>query len=171
MKRSPSLVTGSVSSSFLGSEFEDFLFASIGEDQNEMPLSVASAVARLDLDPWQEAARLAELPREAAIQRLASLIAELPNGPSAHHDPEENATRLIALLPHQSSPDPVSHETWIGRIARDKSWDVRYVIAMIFVLGAFFIMANGQTAEKVNNTQAHTSDTASPFIPQPNAGP
>jgi len=57
--------------SLLNPEFDDFLFASIGEDRNGMLLSVLSAMARLDVDPWQEAAKLAGLPGQAATQRLA----------------------------------------------------------------------------------------------------
>lgn len=43
----------------LGSEFDAFLFAAIGEDRNGMPLSVVSFLARMDLDPWYEASSLA----------------------------------------------------------------------------------------------------------------
>lgn len=67
----------SASASHLGPEFEDFLFAPIGADRNGMLLSVLSALARLDIDPWEEAARLAALPGEAATRRLSSLIATL----------------------------------------------------------------------------------------------
>ena len=70
-------MTYSASVSRLGSEFDDFLFAPIGEDRNGMLLSVLSALARLDIDPWQEVAELAGLPGTTATQRLASLIAEL----------------------------------------------------------------------------------------------
>lgn len=56
----------STSVSVLGSEFDDFLFAPIGEDKNDMPLSMLSALARLDIDPWQEAAELSRLPEETA---------------------------------------------------------------------------------------------------------
>jgi hypothetical protein len=42
-----------------GSDFDAFLFAPVGEERNGMLLSVLSALARLDVDPWQEAARLA----------------------------------------------------------------------------------------------------------------
>jgi hypothetical protein len=52
----------------------EFLFAPIGEDRDGMLVSVLSGLARSDVDPWQEAARLAELPEETATQRLASLI-------------------------------------------------------------------------------------------------
>jgi len=67
-----------------------------------MPLSVLSALARLDIDPWLEAAELARLPRETATQRLASSIAALPEGPSAHLEHGTIAARLIALLPRQA---------------------------------------------------------------------
>ena len=96
-------MTRSASVSVLGSEFDDFLFAPIREDRNDMPLSVLSALARLDIDPWQEAGKLARLPGETATQRLASLIAALPDGPSAHLDPGTIAARLIALLPSRAS--------------------------------------------------------------------
>jgi hypothetical protein len=43
-----------------GSEFNDFLFAPIGEYRNGMLVSVLSGLTRSDVDPWQEAARLAE---------------------------------------------------------------------------------------------------------------
>ena len=163
-------MTGSVSASFLGSEFNDFLFASIGEDRNEMLLSVVSALARLDLDPWQVAAQLARLPPDAAIQKLTSLIAELPGGPSARHDPEPNAAHLIALLPRQTSPNIASRETSFGVVAADKSWDLLYVITMIFVLGAFFVVASGQTPEKVHTAQAQTTNMAQPLVSPPNSG-
>ena len=47
--------------SALAAEFDDFLFASIGEERNGMLLSVVSALARLNVDPWQGAANLAQL--------------------------------------------------------------------------------------------------------------
>src|SRR5580700_9207765 len=96
-------MTRCTSISPLGSEFDNFLFAPIVEDGNGMLLSVLSALARLDVDPWQEANDLARLPREAATQRLALLIAALPGGPSTHPDLGTIANRLIALLPRQGS--------------------------------------------------------------------
>jgi hypothetical protein len=71
-------MTRTTSLSPLGSEFDNFLFAPIGEDKNGMLLSVVSALARLDVDPWQEAGELARLPPESAIARLASRISALP---------------------------------------------------------------------------------------------
>ncbi len=83
----------------LDPEFDAFLFAPVGEDGNGLLLSVISALARLDLDPWIEAAKLARLPAKAAAERLAGLIAELPDDALAQADPGAIADRLVALLP------------------------------------------------------------------------
>ena len=96
------MMTPAVSVSFFRPEFNDFLYASIGAEGNEMPLSVLSALSRLNVDPWEEAAKLSELPKDTATQRLASLIARLPGGRWAQADCATIAHRLIELLPHRS---------------------------------------------------------------------
>ena len=88
----------------VGSEFDDFLLAAVGDDHTGMQLSVLSALARLDVDPWEEAAALARLPNDSATQKLASLIAALPAGPTARADSRTIAARLIPLLPHHAPP-------------------------------------------------------------------
>ena len=93
------MVTPAIAVSFFRSEFNDFLYAPIGADRNEMPLSVLSALTRLNLDPWKEAAELSELPKGTARQRLAALIARLPGGRWASADSGAIADRLIELLP------------------------------------------------------------------------
>jgi hypothetical protein len=85
--------------SLLQSEFNDFLYAPIGEEGNDAPLTVLSALARLGIDPWQESARLARLSRDLATQSLTSMIAKLPDGRWAQSDAGAIAARLVALLP------------------------------------------------------------------------
>jgi hypothetical protein len=94
-------MTAAASVSFFRPEFDDFLYAPIGADRNEMPLTVLSALSRLDLDPWKEAAELSELPKDTATQRLAALVARLPGGRWAA-DAKAIADRLIELLPRRS---------------------------------------------------------------------
>ena len=119
----------------LGSEFDDFLFAPIGEDNNGMPLSVVSALARLDVDPWVEASKLARLPGKASVLELASLIAALPDGPSARPDPGATAARLVALLPRRPSSDVWARKTLPGVDSVFHSPVVRYqIFYMIFIL-------------------------------------
>jgi hypothetical protein len=80
-------------------EFEAFLYACVDEDNAEIPLSVLSALSRLDLDPWAEAERLAALSKDHAAHRLAGLIAKLPDASSARRNPRVLAARLVRLLP------------------------------------------------------------------------
>ena len=108
-------MTPATSVSFFRSEFDDFLYASIGADRNDNPLSVLSALTRLNLDPWQEAAELAELPKGIAAARLETLIARLPGGRWREADLGAIADRLIALLPSLPSTAGPSSEKVYGR--------------------------------------------------------
>ena len=85
--------------SLLHSDLSDFLFASIGNEQNGMPLNVVSALTRLDVDPWDEAARLAALPKALAAEALAPVIARLPISRRDQSDNLVISQRLVELLP------------------------------------------------------------------------
>jgi hypothetical protein len=160
--------------SVLGSEFDDFLFAPIGKDRNDVPLSVLSALARLDIDPWLEAAELARLPRETATQRLASSIAALPDGPSAYLEQGTMAARLIALLPSRTSSKTPSRETLLGGGAAINPRAVLpmifvYVIIAICMMSAQWIAASRQPPAQ-DNARAPASSAVVPQLPRPNSG-
>jgi hypothetical protein len=162
-------MTRSASLSVLGSEFNDFLFARIGEDKNEMPLSVLSALARLDIDPWQEAAELARLPGETASQRLASLIGALPDGPSAHPDPGTIA-RLTALLPRRARAKILSREKLLGGGAVMNPRVLIYVIVInaiiaLFTMGAQWISVSRQVPPQVDSAHVPTPSKVVPQTP------
>ena len=89
----------SASVSNLTPEFDNFLFERIDNNSEGTPISVLSVLARLGVDPWEEAARLAQLPRLAAAKRLASMIASMPGALSANLDAGAVSDRLISLLP------------------------------------------------------------------------
>ena len=84
--------------SLLHSDLNDFLFASVGDQQNGMPLNVFSALTRLDVDPWEEAARLAALPKSLAAEALEPMIARLPIFAAASGN-LLISQRLVELLP------------------------------------------------------------------------
>jgi hypothetical protein len=98
-------MTPTASTPPLGSEFNAFLFALVGEDRNGMPLSVVSVLARMHLDPWVEAAGLADLPAETAARKLAAWLDVLPDPTLKPANPDTRAARLIALLPRRRNPD------------------------------------------------------------------
>jgi len=148
--------------SVLAPEFDDFLFTPIGEERNGMALSVLSALARLNIDPWQEAVNLAQLPRTTATRRLASLIATLPDRPWTHLDPEANAARLIACLPRRVGSNATSPEASRGVTfpAVMQSQLVRYAaFALLILLGGLGIAASQQSGAWVNNAGAPASGT------------
>jgi hypothetical protein len=86
------------------SEYNDFLFASLGEEKTGLQLTVQTALIRLGFDPWQEAARLSDLPKAAAAQALAAAMARLPDGDWKAADLPEIAARLVDSLPGRSTP-------------------------------------------------------------------
>lgn len=92
-------MTGSDAYALGRSDLNGFLFAEVGEEQEGMPLSVLSVLARLGLDPWQEARRLANLPARAAVEGLAQVIAGMPASPWPLPAAMAIAERLVGLLP------------------------------------------------------------------------
>ena len=103
------------------SNLNGFLFADVGVEANGMTLSVLSTLARRGMDPWQEAERLAKLPRTDAVDGLAQIIAATPASRWSLLDARAIASRLVALLPapgagpyNASSAQPATKPT--GRI-------------------------------------------------------
>src|SRR5260221_8858205 len=80
-------------------EFDAFLFATVGEEVDGVPLSVLSALARLGLDPRDEAVRLAHLTREAAAEQLARMIARLNDKRWNASEAWRIASGLVERLP------------------------------------------------------------------------
>lgn len=86
------------------SEFNEFLYSVVGEEKTGIRLTVLSSLARIGLDPWREAARLSELPKEAATRALATIVQTLPEGDWKASDSWAIADRLVRNLPNRGSP-------------------------------------------------------------------
>ena len=129
--------------------FDSFLFAPVGEEKNGMLLSVLSALARLDVDPWQEAATLTKMPAHDATLRLTSLLSSLPSD-AATVVPPSTVIRLLSLLPqvplHDSRP-------------RDRSLARYWMIAFYFLL-TFILMFAERFAEQHSPAPASTKGAA-----------
>jgi hypothetical protein len=164
------MVRGAKAAPPAGTEFDKFLYASIGEETNGT-LSVLSALARLDLDPWDEASRLARMPRRGAIQFLTTLITALPDGSSARSNPTMHAERLTALLPLavESATAPVSAPTLATEMTTNHQGLVRYalfylVLAMLFFGAQWLIEHSHQPAHPGPVTSPQTGE-ALPHTP------
>ncbi|HEY2675447.1 MAG TPA: hypothetical protein VGI65_00660 [Steroidobacteraceae bacterium] len=120
--------------SLLHSDLNDFLFASVGEEQNGVTLSVVSALTRLGVDPWEEAARLTPLPKASAAEALATLIARLPIRRTQSSDDLVISRRLVELLP-ADKPAPFQGRVRAG-VARKKYWGAMILLASLALAAA-----------------------------------
>jgi hypothetical protein len=119
------------------SRYENFLFAPICDEAGGMRLSVLSALARMNVDPWAEAARLASLPTPDAQKTLVSTLNAFPGKRQRSAETELLAARLIALLPKASEATTADAAKITGsRAQRNRSWLVWlcFAIAMSFLL-------------------------------------
>jgi hypothetical protein len=95
------IVSNRPSVSSLSSRYDHFLFSPICKEANGMQLSVLSALARMDVDPWEEASRLAAMPKAVAERTLASILDRVLGKNSNPSKTEAVATRLVQLLPQR----------------------------------------------------------------------
>jgi hypothetical protein len=116
------------------SAFNDFLYAPVGEEDNGMVLTMLSALARCEVDPWGEAARLSELPREAATKRLALMISSLPRGQWPKSAVSDIASRLTALLPGQHSSDSPVQPTASANVPPKPATKMTFLFISLIVI-------------------------------------
>jgi hypothetical protein len=119
---------------FMGAQFERFLHEPIGEDSNGMRLTVLSVLARLDLDPWEEAATLTRLPGVAATRKLALVLAALPERLLGGADSGTVAVRLISLLPGRLGEPPRPSATPVAAPGRPPVVGSLILYAMLMLL-------------------------------------
>jgi|SRR6185437_6452967 len=90
------------SSTFPPSEFDGFLLSNIGIQPNGMPLTVLSLLARIGVDPWNQAERLSVLPNELAVSWLAKAISRCPPDSVVPSNATILASDLVNRLPGAS---------------------------------------------------------------------
>lgn len=71
-----------------------------------MQLSVLSALARMNVDPWEEAARLTTMSQGEAEWALVATLSKAPGRTLSLSDAEAIAKRLIQRLPQATYPAP-----------------------------------------------------------------
>jgi hypothetical protein len=129
------------------SPYNAFLFAAVGEEEFGLPLTVLTALTRLGFDPWREAARLSDLPRETAARVFAVTIAMLPEGNWKVSESEAIATRLVNWLPGRNAlanpsveAAPIGGEKMKSGLATWLAWGA--LAAALLFLGFHFLGDN-----------------------------
>src|SRR5881628_1971293 len=95
-------------------DLDQFLFATVGDEIDGIPLRVISVLTRLGLDPWKEADRLSSLSTPEAVEQLARLTAELPGMSRPLSEAREIADRLVGLLPQHDRHPTSAPQVQIG---------------------------------------------------------
>jgi hypothetical protein len=134
--------TSTASIIFADTPFDSFLFAVVGQNKNGMNVTVLSALAGLNFDPWEKAAELSRLPSNEAGNRLASLISELPDLLSVTPEPAR-IDQLIGLLPAGRVVGRFRRSFGFGIFASARTVAI-YVVLLAMILGAQQLWVNAQ---------------------------
>jgi len=110
------------------SDLNQFLFSVIGSERNGSDISVVSLLARTGADPWREAGRLADLPRRAAGEWLAQVIATGPSSTWALPEARVIAARLIALLPPRAVREAITKPSAALRLLEARKAPTLFVL-------------------------------------------
>lgn len=140
------------------SRYENFLFAPICDEPGGMRLSVLSALARMNVDPWEEAARLAKLSTPDAERTLISTLNLFPGKRQRLAETEFLAARLIALLPKAGEATAGKVATMAGaRAQRNINW----LMWLCFAIALSFLLPQ-QHAKTTSAEDAGSTSSATP---------
>lgn len=160
------------SMSTISPAFNDFLFATICEERNEMPLSVISALARLDLDPWREAADLAGMPADGAASRLSGLLAGFVDDRLTQPDRATIASRLVALLPQAAKTGAQGTAPTAGAQKRPRfSMLGMLCLALLVSMATNFVMVNLESGHGLFGQGSKPIASPSRIMASTNAAP
>ena len=151
------------------SRYDAFLFAPINDESGGMRLSVLSALARMNVDPWDEAARLATLSTSDAARDLVSTLSLLPGHPHASLETEILAARLVALLPKAGAAAAAKVATITGDPGQNISY---WIVWLCIAIAIAFLPSHWQAtttgtggaipAPSGASSRADTAPTAPP---------
>ena len=135
--------------------------------QNTLPKSaqnLLSALARLDVDPWQEATSLARMPREAAAMRLSALIDTLPPEPRRRSIKDERRRSVRAVAEGQVSNAHPSENMFAATRLRQTQMLVAFgafaiMMLIVFAMSALFSPGPGVGANPSANRVADAAMT------------
>jgi len=128
-----------------GSDYDAFLFAEVGEDSTGASVTVLSALARLNLEPWTEARELSRLGRESAQKRLAIHFQAITDIPALAGASEDSAAKLVSLLPKRTplrvSKSPEARTKSFPKLSM--SWPTMALVGVVVLMWIFYMAQTG----------------------------
>jgi hypothetical protein len=144
--------------------YNDFLFAPIYEEANGTALTVLSALARLDVDPWEEASRLAAMPKANAAGALVAMLDLIPDGRWSKSELEKIAARLAQLLPQTPERATIVSTAGTKLSALQQGF---WVAWLVLTLVMSLVMSHFQQTTTNPNVSAPETGTSSPSTSTP----
>jgi hypothetical protein len=124
--------------------FERFLAAAVGQDRTGASVSVLSMFARLNVDPWIEAATLAKMKKASARQRLEASLARFEDVHTLVSDQGRVASGLLDFLPRPAErPEPAAKQSVARSVKLPTGAAVYWMIAAALFLGWIASLAQG----------------------------
>lgn len=141
------------------SQYDEFLFAPICDEPGGMRLSVLSALARMNVDPWEEAARLATLSTPDAERTLVSRLNLFPGKRQRSVETEILAARLVALLPKANKATTAKAATIAGVRAQGNNY---WFLWLCLAIAMSFLSPHQQTTTTSAGDSVSTSNATPP---------
>lgn len=146
--------------------YDAFLFAQVCDDANGMHLSVLSALARMNVDPWEEATRLAAMPKAVAEKTLVSILDVVAGKIWNTSETTETAARLVRLLQQPEDTFPLARANATKAPAQSSNY---WWVWVLFALSMSFLTphhhaatTNTEVAISAGATAPSKSGTAAP---------
>ena len=111
--------------------YDVFLYSSVADQENGTPISVLTALARGNCDPWEEAARLAKLSPDRAERELVELLAGGVDRKVSFVELEAAAKRLVPMLPLRRK---INHATVAVSIGTDAARQLTYWVVWFAII-------------------------------------
>jgi hypothetical protein len=145
--------------STLSARYDDFLYAPVCDEPNGMRHSVISALARMNIDPWDEAKRLAAMPKAMGERVLVSILGLVSESRCKPPEAEEIAARLIRLLPQSGEATTTLANTTASGAAQSTSY---WWVWVCFALAMSFLMPHQTTTSSSPGTATSMSGPNEP---------
>jgi hypothetical protein len=135
----------------LPTTYDEFLFARAGDGAHEA--SMLSLMARLDLDPWEQAAALARLSETAAVETLEAMVGRrrLADGRGT-----VVATRRLIRLLHSASGAPSAKASGSSCSRRHEAEGAAFAVCM-FIAVALCVIGLRMLADSPEVASGHES--------------
>ena len=137
--------------------YDAFLFAQIGDDASGIHLSVLSALARMNVDPWEEAKRLAAMPKAVAEKTLISILDVVAGKIWNTSEATAIAGRLVRLLQQSDKALPLARANATKATAHAANY---WWVWVLFALSMSFLAPHHHAATTKTNSEISASAAA-----------